>query len=124
MPADESGDPKQLMTVVEDLNETAAIEIAGARDRRLGSRGKTPALSGSVPRRRHPTMLRKDEGSFNLDQLWVVRGRLIALSLWLEPTIVLRNEGLGSYEVGRWEVDHRQSYVAVCHDVALALIFH
>jgi hypothetical protein len=34
-------------------------------------------LSGSVPRNRHFTMLREDEESFNLNQLWVVQGRLV-----------------------------------------------
>jgi hypothetical protein len=64
------------MALIEDLIETAAVEIAGARHRRLGSHGKTPVLSGSVPRCRHFTMLREDEESFNLNQLWVVQGRL------------------------------------------------
>ena len=76
VPVDESGEPIQLMTVVEDLIETAAVEIAGARHRRLGSHRKTPGLSGSVPRCRHSTMLHKDKESFSLNQLWVVQDRL------------------------------------------------
>jgi hypothetical protein len=33
-------------------------------------------LGGSLPRNRHCTMLREDEEAFNLNQLWVVQGRL------------------------------------------------
>jgi hypothetical protein len=64
------------VTRIEDLIETAAVEIAGARQRWLGSHGKTPVLSGSLPRCRHFTMLRDDEESFNPNKLWVVQGRL------------------------------------------------
>jgi hypothetical protein len=63
-PVDESGEPIQLVTLIEDLIETAAVEIAGTWQRRLGSRGKTPVLSGSIPRCWHFTMLRDDEESF------------------------------------------------------------
>jgi cytochrome oxidase Cu insertion factor (SCO1/SenC/PrrC family) len=69
------------MALIEDLIETAAVEITGTRHRRLGSHDKTPALSGSVPRDRHFTMLREDEESFNLNQLWVVQGRLLIVLL-------------------------------------------
>jgi hypothetical protein len=64
------------VAMIEDLIEPAAVEIAGARHRRLGSHGITPVLSGSLPRNRHFTMLREDEESFSLNQLWVVQGRL------------------------------------------------
>jgi hypothetical protein len=64
------------VTVVEDLIEAAAVEIARTRQRWLGSHGKTPTLSGSVPRNRHFTMLRKDKESFSLNPFWVVQGRL------------------------------------------------
>jgi len=74
VPVDESGKPKQLVAGIEDLIETAAVEIAGARHRRLGSHGKTPVLSGALPSCWHFTMLRDDEESFNLNQLWVVQG--------------------------------------------------
>src|SRR5215203_5844456 len=50
LPVDESGKPEQLVALIEDLVETAAVEIAGARHRRLGSHGEIPVLSGSVPR--------------------------------------------------------------------------
>ena len=76
VPVDQTGQAKQLVTVVEDLVEAAAVEIAGARHRRLGSHGKTPVLIGSVPRCWHSTMLREGEESFYLNQLWVVQGRL------------------------------------------------
>ena len=76
VPVDQTGQPEQLVAGIEDLIETAAVEIAGVRQRRLGSHGKTPVLSGSVPRCRHFTMLRDDEESFTLKQLWVVQGRL------------------------------------------------
>src|SRR5215211_7850384 len=72
------------MTLIEDLIETAAVEIAGARRRRLGSHDKTPALSGSVPRCWHSTMLRDDEESFNLNQLWVIQARLLPTGLPLD----------------------------------------
>jgi hypothetical protein len=65
------------VTLIEDLIETAAVEIAGTRHRRLGSHGKTAAFGGSVPRCWHSTMLRDDEESFNLNQLWVVQCRLL-----------------------------------------------
>jgi hypothetical protein len=67
------------MALIEDLIETAAVEIAGARHRRLGSHGKTPVLSGSFPRCWHSTMLREDEESFSHNKLWVVQGRLRTL---------------------------------------------
>jgi hypothetical protein len=69
VPVDQTGQPKQLVTVVEDLIEAAAVEIAGAWHRRLGSHGKTPVLSGALPRCWHFTMLREDEESFSLNQL-------------------------------------------------------
>jgi hypothetical protein len=77
VPVDQTGQAKELVALIQDLIETAAVEIAGARHRRLGSHSKTPVLGGSVPRNRHFTMLRGDEESFNLNQLWVVQGRLI-----------------------------------------------
>jgi hypothetical protein len=49
VPVDESGEPTQRVTRIEDLIETAAIEVAGTWNRRLGSHGKTPGLSGSAP---------------------------------------------------------------------------
>jgi hypothetical protein len=52
------------VVLIEDLVETAAVEIAGARHRWFGSHGNTPALSGSAPRNRHFTMLRDDKESF------------------------------------------------------------
>jgi hypothetical protein len=67
------------VTVVEDLIETAAIEIARTRHRRLGSHGKTPVLSGSVSRCWHFTMLRDDEESFCPNKLWVIQGRLSSI---------------------------------------------
>ena len=70
------GEPVELVTVIEDLVEAAAVEVAGTRQRRLGSHGKTPVLSGALPRCWHSTMLREDEESFSLNQLWVVQGRL------------------------------------------------
>src|SRR5215211_6558451 len=76
VPVDESSKPEQLVALIEDLVETAAVEIAGARHDRLGSHGKTPGLSGALPRCWHSTMLCDDEESFNLNQLWVVQGRL------------------------------------------------
>src|SRR3954451_12863665 len=77
VPVDESGKPEQLVTLIEDLIETAAVEIAGARHRRLGSHGKTPVLSGALPKCWHSTMLREDEKSFSLNKLWVVQGQLL-----------------------------------------------
>jgi hypothetical protein len=64
------------VTVTENLIETAAVEIAGSRQSRLRSHGKTPATGGSVPKLGHSTMLCEDEKSFNLNQLWVVQGWL------------------------------------------------
>jgi hypothetical protein len=69
IPVDQTGQAKELVTMIEELIETAAVEIAGARQRRLGSHGKTPAFGGSAPRCWHSTMLREDEVSFNLNQL-------------------------------------------------------
>jgi hypothetical protein len=71
------------VTVIQDLIETAAVEIAGARHRRLGSHGKTPVLSGSLPRNRYFTMLREDEESFSLNKLWIVQGRLVIGKQWI-----------------------------------------
>ena len=48
VPVDQTGQAKELVALIEDLIETAAVEIAGARHRRLGSHGKTPVLSGSA----------------------------------------------------------------------------
>src|SRR5215217_4686137 len=76
IPVNQTGQPEQLVTLIQDLIETAAVEIAGARQRHLGSHGKTPVLSGSAPRTWHSTMLRQDQESFNLNQLWVVQARL------------------------------------------------
>src|SRR5215207_7452939 len=76
VPVDESSKPEQLVTLIQDLIETAAVEIAGARQRRLGSHGKTPVLGGSLLWNRHFTMLREDEESFCPNQLWVIQGRL------------------------------------------------
>src|SRR3954447_19838575 len=76
-PLDQTRQAKELMAPIEDLIETAAVEIAGARHRRLESHGKTPALSRSVPRCWHFTMLRGDEESFWPNTLWVIQGRLI-----------------------------------------------
>ncbi len=49
VPVDQTGQPEQLVLLIEDLIEPAAIEIVGARHRRLGPHGKIPVLSGSVP---------------------------------------------------------------------------
>ncbi len=76
VPVDQTGQAKELVALIEDLIETAAIEIAGARQRRLGSHAKTSVLSGSLPRNRHFTMLREDQESFSRNKLWVVQGRL------------------------------------------------
>jgi hypothetical protein len=96
VPVDESGKPKQLVTLIEDLIETAAVEIAGTRHRRLGSHSKTPAFGGSVPRNRHFTMLREDEESFNLNKLWVVQGRL----LYTSNEVLIRQSDVMSYRIG------------------------
>jgi inactivated superfamily I helicase len=69
VPIDESCQAKEFVALIEHLIEPAAVEVAGARHRRLGSHGKTPSLSGSAPRNGHFTMLREDEESFNLNQL-------------------------------------------------------
>src|SRR5918994_6639993 len=76
VPVDQTGQAKELMALIEDLIETAAVEIAGARQRRLGSHGNTPAFGGSAPRSRYSTMLREDKESFSFNKLWVVQGRL------------------------------------------------
>jgi hypothetical protein len=55
---------KELVAMIQDLIETAAVEIARARHRWFGSHGNTPALSGSAPRNRRLTMLRDDKESF------------------------------------------------------------
>src|SRR5215213_10252793 len=64
------------MPVIKDLIEAAAVKIAGFRRCRLGSHLKTPAFGGSAPRSRHFTMLREDQESRSLNDLWVVQGRL------------------------------------------------
>jgi hypothetical protein len=84
--------------LIEDLIETAAVEVAGARHRRLGSHGKTPDFSGSLPRNRHSTMLREDEESFSLNQLWVVQGRL--LNYVRKGTVVRNSKDLPPLESG------------------------
>ncbi|WP_312895235.1 hypothetical protein [Microvirga sp.] len=66
VPVDQTGQAKERVTRIEDLIETAAVEIAGARHCQLGSHGKTPVLSGSAPRCWDFTMLRDPEESFNL----------------------------------------------------------
>jgi anti-sigma factor ChrR (cupin superfamily) len=45
VPVDQPCQAEELMALIQDLIETAAVEIAGARHRRLGSHGKTPAFS-------------------------------------------------------------------------------
>src|SRR5215213_8724212 len=65
------------MPVIKDLIEAAAVKIAGFRRCRLGSHRKTPAFGGSAPRSRHFTMLREDQESSSLNDLWVVQGRLL-----------------------------------------------
>jgi hypothetical protein len=67
VPVDQTGQAKQLVALIQDLIETAAVEIAGTGQRWLGSHGNTPAFGGSAPRNRHFTMLREDEESFNLN---------------------------------------------------------
>jgi hypothetical protein len=67
--------PCQLDNTFVTLFEAAAVEIAGSGQRRLGSHGKTPAFGGSVPRCWHFTMLRANEETFYLNQLWVVQSR-------------------------------------------------
>src|SRR5215203_9023 len=64
------------MPVIKDLIEAAAVKIAGFRRCRLGSHRKTPAFGGPAPRSRHFTMLREDQESRSLNDLWVVQGRL------------------------------------------------
>jgi hypothetical protein len=64
IPVEQTGQAKELVAMIQDLIETAAVEIAGARQRWFGSHGKTPTLSGSAPRNRHFTMLRGDKKSF------------------------------------------------------------
>jgi hypothetical protein len=39
-PVDQTGQANEFVTLIEDLIETAAVEIAGTRQRRLGSHGK------------------------------------------------------------------------------------
>jgi hypothetical protein len=90
VPVDEGSQPEQPLALIEDLVETAAVEIAGARHRRLGSHGNTPALSGSLPRNRHFTMLRDDEESFCPNKLWVIQGRLLMLPLTTRCRALLR----------------------------------
>src|SRR5215217_1456203 len=65
------------MPVIKDLIEAAAVKIAGFRRCRLGSHLKTPAFGGPAPRSRHFTMLREDQESRSLNDLWVVQGRLL-----------------------------------------------
>jgi hypothetical protein len=77
VPLDQICQAKELVMLIQDLIETAAVEIARARQRRLGSHGKTPVLSGALPRCWHFTMLREDEESFSRNKLWVVQGRLL-----------------------------------------------
>jgi hypothetical protein len=69
VPVDQTGQAKELVTLIQDLIETAAVEIARARHRWFGSHGNTPALSGSAPRNRHFTMLREDKESFSRNKL-------------------------------------------------------
>src|SRR5215213_8612974 len=72
------------MPVIKDLIEAAAVKIAGFRRCRLGSHLKTPAFGGSAPRSRHFTMLREDQESRSLNDLWVVQGRRIrGRHVWL-----------------------------------------
>ena len=49
IPVDQNSQAEQRVAGIEDLVEAAAVEIAGTRQRRLGSHGKTPGLSGSSP---------------------------------------------------------------------------
>ncbi len=46
VPIDQTCQPEQLMAMIEDLIETAAVEVAGVRHRRLGSHRKTPYVDG------------------------------------------------------------------------------
>jgi hypothetical protein len=69
VPVDQPCQAEELMALIQDLIETAAVEIAGARHRRLGSHGKTPAFGGSVTRCWHSTMLHEDEESFSSNKL-------------------------------------------------------
>ncbi len=69
VPVDQTGQAKELVARIEDLIETATVEIAGDRYRRLGSHGRIPVLSRSVPSCWHFIMLRDGEESLYPNKL-------------------------------------------------------